>query len=110
MSLLYMILNYCIYLCDILVKHAEIFVGLNVKCHLLPCFEDNGNVLTNFSKIIYFMKISSAILNVLQARFKDSYGQPNLCISATFHCDTAKMTLTLSIFSQARVMSITSNL
>lgn len=37
------------------------FVGLNVKCQLLPDFDHNFNVLTDFSKIIYF-KISSVIL------------------------------------------------
>jgi hypothetical protein len=71
------------------------FVGLNVKCQLLPDFYHNLNVLTGFSKIIYFMKISSVILTVLQARCRDRYGQPATCICATYHCDTAKMTLTL---------------
>lgn len=40
------------------------------------------------------MKIPSVILKVLQARCRDRYGQPNLCICATLHCDTAKITLT----------------
>jgi len=50
------------------------FVGLNVKCQLLPDFDHNFNVLTDFSKTIYF-KISSVIL-VLQATCRDRYGQP----------------------------------
>jgi len=53
---------------------AEMFVGLNVKCQLLPDFDHNFNVLTDFSKTIYF-KISSVIL-VLQATCRDRYGQP----------------------------------
>lgn len=71
------------------------FVGLNVKCQLLPDFYHNCNVLTDFSKIIYFMKISSVIFKVLQARWTRRYGQPTVYICATFHCDTTKMTLTL---------------
>jgi len=38
---MYVILNYCIYLCNTLVTHAEMFVGLNVKCQLLPDFDHN---------------------------------------------------------------------
>ena len=69
--------------------------SLNVKCQLLPDFDHNFNVLTDFSKIIYFMKISSVILTVLQARCRDRYGQPAMCICTTFHCNPAKMTLSL---------------
>jgi len=51
------------------------------------------------------MKISSVILNVLQVRCRDRYGQTSVCICATFHCDTAKITLTLMHIFTSRVLS-----
>jgi hypothetical protein len=57
----YVILNECIYFWDILATLAEIFLGINVKCQILPDFDHNFKVSTDFIKIVYFMKFSSVI-------------------------------------------------